>query len=305
VQIKVIGVWDTVGQLGIPDLDLHISAVHSKEMMFQDTRLNPKVENAFQALSLDEHRSEFIPCVWENVLEPRTNLKQCWFPGVHSNVGGHYEYRDQGKRNGSSLNWTLIFVIGLANITLFWMIEQCSHLLDFDPDAPKQIHEESLLHDLPIRLSKSFFSDQYAPEPDHGLLGKYRPGWAMSLIYNSYSWYYAILNRSLIRTPGQYRRTDPETMKPTALLENTNERFHSSVRVRLQKGGLSTSGQGPWSPPALVKNHWTVQETDRQGCFRWVQKQENTTELSLPEAPLTGYELEYQNLVNASVKSMA
>ncbi len=44
------------------------------------------------------------------------NLRQVWFPGVHSNIGGGYP--DQG----------------MANITLAWMISQAEAWLDFDPD---------------------------------------------------------------------------------------------------------------------------------------------------------------------------
>jgi uncharacterized protein (DUF2235 family) len=46
------------------------------------------VENAFQALALDEPRYAFRPSLWERVPGSTTNLKQVWFPGNHGNVGG-------------------------------------------------------------------------------------------------------------------------------------------------------------------------------------------------------------------------
>jgi uncharacterized protein (DUF2235 family) len=46
------------------------------------------VENAFQALALDEPRSAFKPALWERAHGNTTNLRQVWFPGAHSNVGG-------------------------------------------------------------------------------------------------------------------------------------------------------------------------------------------------------------------------
>lgn len=37
----------------------------NREYAFHDTKLNPKIENAFQALALDEQRGPFSPAVWE------------------------------------------------------------------------------------------------------------------------------------------------------------------------------------------------------------------------------------------------
>lgn len=55
---------------------------------FTSTRISHKVENAFHALALDEPRYDFRPALWERIGSNRTNLKQVWFAGSHSNVGG-------------------------------------------------------------------------------------------------------------------------------------------------------------------------------------------------------------------------
>jgi len=92
VRIKAIGVWDTVGSLGLPRIDplikMGIQTAQSKEMGFYDTKLGPRIENAFQALGLDERRTAFSPAVWEKPRGNTTTLRQVWFPGVHGNVGG-------------------------------------------------------------------------------------------------------------------------------------------------------------------------------------------------------------------------
>jgi hypothetical protein len=44
--------------------------------------LDDRIENAFQALALDEKRASFQPCVWEKLDDGETNLVQVWFPGV-------------------------------------------------------------------------------------------------------------------------------------------------------------------------------------------------------------------------------
>lgn len=180
-------------------------------------------------------------------------------------------------------------------------MEQCSPFLDFDPETPYLIHQESRLHDLPVKLSKGIFSGQYDDDTDNKLLGKYRPGWAMSLIYDSYNWYYAVLGRSKTRTPGEYLRIDPTTLKGEVPLENTNESVHVSVRVRLEKGGISTSGQGEWKPPALLRNKWSVHKLDN-GTYRWIQKK---TGMVLPEAKMSGFELEYRSLVDNGQNSLS
>jgi uncharacterized protein (DUF2235 family) len=53
VPIKCIGVWDTVGELGIPG---HLDEIFTQFYQFHDTTLGPHVENAFHALALDERR---------------------------------------------------------------------------------------------------------------------------------------------------------------------------------------------------------------------------------------------------------
>lgn len=47
------------------------------------------VRYAYQALALDEQRASFAPSIWKLPPTNRTTkLCQCWFPGVHINIGG-------------------------------------------------------------------------------------------------------------------------------------------------------------------------------------------------------------------------
>ena len=130
MPIKVIGVWDTVGSLGTPRIGwLEALGLQSKgmtEYRFYDTTLNACVENAYQALALDERRAPFSPALWEKrgSSAQATNLKQVWFPGVHSNVGGGYDDQD------------------IANLTLAWMISRVEAFQDFRPDY--RAHEYEL-----------------------------------------------------------------------------------------------------------------------------------------------------------------
>jgi uncharacterized protein (DUF2235 family) len=90
VSVKMIGVWDTVGSLGIPGL--LFSLFDQKRYGFLDTTLHPCVQKAYHAVSIDERRAQFMPTLWSNADgSPRANdaqLTQVWFPGVHCSVGG-------------------------------------------------------------------------------------------------------------------------------------------------------------------------------------------------------------------------
>lgn len=84
-RIAFVGVWDTVGALGIPFSLMGLLDAHDE---FYDTKMGPNVQIARHALAIDERREDFEPTVWT----PRAgvDLRQLWFAGVHSDVGGSY-----------------------------------------------------------------------------------------------------------------------------------------------------------------------------------------------------------------------
>ncbi len=100
VGIEVIGVWDTVGALGIP-LKLFGSLDHLL-FSFYDTALHPNVRFGYHAVAIDEKRESFQPTLWD----PREGIEQVWFAGVHGDVGGGYKET------------------GLSDITLAWLLEK-------------------------------------------------------------------------------------------------------------------------------------------------------------------------------------
>ncbi|KIW41405.1 uncharacterized protein PV06_06967 [Exophiala oligosperma] len=121
IPIKVCGVWDTVGSLGLPR-PFFLPQPVGKKLAFVNTKVLPNVEYAYQALALDERRRQFKPTLWEKPdgqVNPRV-LKQCWFPGSHSDVGG-------GLKDDAA-----------ARVPLAWMLSQLDGLLNFDPLAVGQ-----------------------------------------------------------------------------------------------------------------------------------------------------------------------
>lgn len=130
--IHFLGVWDTVGALGIPsDMALLNLLDNLKPHQFQDTRLSDKVLHARHAMAMDEKRQSFTPTLWTNV-NPRADVKQIWFAGVHSNVGGGYVQT------------------GLSDIALKWMIDEAeAQGLNFRPGIQNQLAPDprGTLHD--------------------------------------------------------------------------------------------------------------------------------------------------------------
>lgn len=93
-RIKCIGVWDTVGSLGIPTKG-PIGWWTRRQYGFHDVRLSSWVENGFHALAIDEKRKPFEATLWgvresDMAKHKDQTVEQVWFPGVHSNIGGGY-----------------------------------------------------------------------------------------------------------------------------------------------------------------------------------------------------------------------
>lgn len=158
------------------------------------------------------------------------NLKQVWFPGVHSNVGGSYDDTST------------------ANITLAWMMDQLSG------DEQKQMANTLSGWDVANWIE---FDDGYlrrAFDQNHAWWRKqhrephssshhfsYFHAWANGTIYNSLSFPQSLAG-SKIRTPGRYRPTSYQSGQEDEqrLLENTYEYIHASVRARIDLGGCGT-----------------------------------------------------------------
>jgi Uncharacterized alpha/beta hydrolase domain (DUF2235) len=89
--IRFIGVWDTVGALGIPWSGVPLISRINRRWSFHDTQLSRIVDGAFHALAIDEQRTPFKPSVWTpNPDAEGQRVEQVWFPGVHCDVGGGY-----------------------------------------------------------------------------------------------------------------------------------------------------------------------------------------------------------------------
>ncbi|MGM4960887.1 DUF2235 domain-containing protein [Bradyrhizobium barranii] len=116
-KVKFVGVWDTVGSLGLPVWSM---AAEVRKYRFLDTHLRLDNEHAFHALALDEHRKNFEPTFWtrtdrvghEGAAERQIEkVEQRWFVGAHANIGGGYASDPLAQR---PLKWLMEKAAGLG-----------------------------------------------------------------------------------------------------------------------------------------------------------------------------------------------
>jgi uncharacterized protein (DUF2235 family) len=99
-RVKVVGVWDTVGSVGV--VAGNIPGISRSQFDYLQTGLFIPIQNGYHALAIDEHRSDFAPTLWTvrhpkdpnaKIAPPRplSNVERRWFVGAHANVGGGYE----------------------------------------------------------------------------------------------------------------------------------------------------------------------------------------------------------------------
>ncbi|CAE6482630.1 unnamed protein product [Rhizoctonia solani] len=100
---RCIGVWDTVGAVYSPVFRLKQNVIGTP-----DTEFPPNLVYAFHALAFHENRMRFRVNLFERPAK-NTFLKQVWFPGSHSDVGGGGKEPD------------------LPKISLLWLLASTTH----------------------------------------------------------------------------------------------------------------------------------------------------------------------------------
>ncbi len=92
LEIAYLGIWDTVGSMGIPGY-LPFAPSLNRRHRFHDAALSRMVKSARHAVAIDERRRNFLPTLWDNLDRlngANTDLpyRQQWLPGDHGSVGG-------------------------------------------------------------------------------------------------------------------------------------------------------------------------------------------------------------------------
>ena len=208
LKITYLGVWDTVGALGLPGfLGLFAKVVNSK-YAFHDTDLSSSVSSAWHAVSLDERRKTFPPALCGNLgdLNLRSGkdeppYRQIWFAGDHGSVGGggdvrglsaftHLWITEGAERQGLEMNQEKLEVIRATcnaadpiHNRKQGMMAKALGVLSEDragPEAPEDVHTSVVDK---IRLGVRNSEGKYRPgslarvwETLPGLLPKDAPG---------------------------------------------------------------------------------------------------------------------------------
>lgn len=108
IPITLLGCWDTVGALGIPDLApvLPLNKVINQRYRFHDHQLNPKIQAALHAVAIDERRKVFdVTHMEPSANHSSRNFRQVWFPGDHGCVGGGT--KDHTGLSNNALRWMM------------------------------------------------------------------------------------------------------------------------------------------------------------------------------------------------------
>ncbi|MEE9130120.1 MAG: DUF2235 domain-containing protein [Phycisphaerales bacterium] len=131
--VEFLGVWDTVAALGVPSSGFDRILDRIVPHGFHDFSLSTCVKHAYHALSIDDLRKAFNPVlfhpyrkkddkwewkghsvedpnVWQSHMEEDPRVRQVWFMGMHTDVGGGYLTKD------------------LSDIVLEWMVQHAVRL---------------------------------------------------------------------------------------------------------------------------------------------------------------------------------
>ncbi|CAG7850081.1 SubName: Full=Uncharacterized protein {ECO:0000313/EMBL:CCA74893.1} [Serendipita indica DSM 11827] len=270
VVIIAMGLFDTVGSLGIPDgtistllKPLSWTGLNNKKYQYHDTSFpvaqNPQdfrahIVGVYQVLALDECRTSFTPTLLydhgtKSKVGEGTGFYQVWMPGVHTDVGGGYERKPND----------------ISDISFAWMYDFIKARLHFRPGVVNELREAALD---PARSDPTVKKKPSAPPPEDR-------GWACSNVHDEYHTYKFKFGGQRYRTPGQYYLE--QSVKEGSIFR-TSEFIHPSVRVRM----LSTD----WRPPALdgfklkrdEKGYYWVKECDVSGVGK--------VQLRLDESPV-------------------
>jgi uncharacterized protein (DUF2235 family) len=137
LAVDYLGVWDTVGALGVPDHFAGLAAITNGKYKFHDLRLSSMVKSARHAVAIDERRRTFPPTLWENLTDLNIGegdlpYRQEWFPGTHGGVGGGGPIR------------------GLSNAALLWILGGAEEAgLEISP-AMKDAAQRTVVVDAPL-----------------------------------------------------------------------------------------------------------------------------------------------------------
>ncbi|PWY83372.1 hypothetical protein BO70DRAFT_361487 [Aspergillus heteromorphus CBS 117.55] len=259
VHIEVVGVFDTVAALGLPNnTTIDVKKRNEAYYGFHDADVHPQIKYAFHALALDEYRKAFEPTMWHLPDDNKnTELYQCWFPGYHINVGG-------GSENTQNHYGDLE---AMANLSLAWMIDQVRHNtpLAFEDYALVRLYQNYMCTILD--LSRRSFSKgdswcrySYGESATQAASGVADPdnltaygGCGLGYRPDSMTWKMRA-SGCHVRTPGQYEPDNLDERGSKKPRSRTHEYIHPVVAYAMSKAYVDAHGETvlKYEPSALA-----------------------------------------------------
>ena len=248
--------------------------------------LPAEIENAFQALALDERRKPFSPTLWTMPSHnTRTKLIQCWFPGIHVNIGGG---SDDGLKRAPKGD-----LESMANTTFAWMVDRCRPFLHFDDQVLFFIIDKYF--QTLQTLTKRELAKKNPKEPSQ----TETVGWGVglnhnSIVENAHEGLTTTIGGVEDRTPGHYpnKPDTREYIHPVVFHAQEDQKYKSRALEgfkRVPGKGEDSHGQG---------HRWvkTYTETEAQGWAqswkewagsvfnrRTIKKDDKSVTVTLPE----------------------
>lgn len=231
MRVKYLGVWDTVGALGVPKM-LPFSSWLNREYDFHDPSLDAFVESARHAVAIDEGRELFPVVLFGDLTplndaagfaddDPRAPYQEKWFPGVHGSIGGGGDIR------------------GLSDDALAWVLDGAKKAgLRLDTAEGTRIHG-------------------FRPDPLAPLMNESDPEWSLTQVWMDdregpeHLWQVSQSAQRRWRTPAE--RLDAPPYRPDTL----------------KKVAAALDALGPWdfTPPADVIAIEIVKASDTLGHY--------------------------------------
>ena len=195
VKIRFLGVWDTVAAYGMPIEELRVAIDKLIfPLTFTNTQLLDDVRCARHALAIDDERSSFTPVLWD--FDAKKDLKQIWFAGVHTNVGGGYPDDT------------------LSSAPLAWMVFEAK-------TAGLQFHQLALEQ---IRVRTTPFGKMYDSRAGLGSFYRYQP---RSVRYDSAAGDVPVVHESVVfRMATGFQGYAPIALPQQVRVVDKNGQFH-------------------------------------------------------------------------------
>ena len=156
-RVFALGVWDTVGAIGLPNSNRDHDAYG--EHYYHQPSLPGNISHAYHALSIDDERREFFPVLFNKRPRNTKTIKEVWFSGMHSDVGGGYKQKKSDPQAKE-----------LSNTTLNWMADQMEPLLPLDRNKFEEGIPTGFMHDSRTGMAEKIYTKATRPIPKNSTI---------------------------------------------------------------------------------------------------------------------------------------